>query len=82
MKLSAPKQITFWIAVIIAVVGLISGLVTVPVLSPSPSGLFSSASSFWLSETCWKTSKGNIGAKQSLLTGSAAGTVDPLHNPT
>ena len=33
MKLSAPKQVTFWIAVVIAVVGLIAGLVTIPVLS-------------------------------------------------
>jgi hypothetical protein len=28
MKLSAPKQITFWIAVIVAVVGVIVWLVT------------------------------------------------------
>jgi cytochrome c oxidase subunit IV len=28
MKLSAPKQITFWIAVIVAVVGVIAFLVT------------------------------------------------------
>jgi len=33
MKLSAPKQLTFWIAVVLAVVGLIAGLVTIPVLS-------------------------------------------------
>jgi heme/copper-type cytochrome/quinol oxidase subunit 1 len=33
MKLSAPKQITFWIAVVIAAVGLIAHLVTIPVLS-------------------------------------------------
>jgi hypothetical protein len=34
MKLSAPKQTTFWIAVVIAAIGLISGLITIPVLSP------------------------------------------------
>jgi threonine/homoserine/homoserine lactone efflux protein len=33
MKLSAPKQITFWIAVVVAVVGVIASLVTLPVLS-------------------------------------------------
>lgn len=33
MQLSAPKQITFWIAVVVAVIGLISALVTIPVLS-------------------------------------------------
>lgn len=33
MKLSAPKQLTFWIAVVVAVIGLISALVTIPVLS-------------------------------------------------
>jgi len=33
MKLSRPKQITFWIAVILAVLGVIASLVTVPVLS-------------------------------------------------
>jgi hypothetical protein len=33
MKLSAPKQITFWIAVVIAVLGVISKLVVIPVLS-------------------------------------------------
>ncbi|MBN1219113.1 MAG: hypothetical protein JXM69_09295 [Anaerolineae bacterium] len=33
MQLSAPKQITWWIAVIVAVVGLIAALVTIPVLS-------------------------------------------------
>jgi threonine/homoserine/homoserine lactone efflux protein len=33
MTLSAPKQITFWIAVVIAVVGVIASLVTIPVLS-------------------------------------------------
>lgn len=33
MKLSAPMVITFWIAVIIAVLGIIAQLVTIPVLS-------------------------------------------------
>ncbi len=33
MKLSAPKQLTFWIAVVLAVVGLIASLVSIPVLS-------------------------------------------------
>ena len=33
MQISAPKQITFWIAVVIAVVGLLAKLVTIPVLT-------------------------------------------------
>jgi hypothetical protein len=33
MKLSAPKQVTFWIAVVLAVVGVIAFLVHIPVLS-------------------------------------------------
>ena len=33
MKPSAPKQITFWVAVVVAVIGLIAGLVSIPVLS-------------------------------------------------
>ncbi len=33
MKLSAPKQVTFWVAVVVALIGLISALVTIPVLS-------------------------------------------------
>ena len=33
MQLSAPKQITFWIAVVIAVLGVIASLVPIPVLS-------------------------------------------------
>ena len=33
MQLSAPKQLTFWIAVIVAVIGLLAGLVTIPGLS-------------------------------------------------
>jgi heme/copper-type cytochrome/quinol oxidase subunit 1 len=39
MQLSAPKQITWWIALIVGVVGLIANFVTIPVLS---------ALSFWL----------------------------------
>jgi len=39
MKLSAPKQITFWIAVVIAVVGVIAKLVSIPVLSRGPGWL-------------------------------------------
>lgn len=33
-KLSAPKKETFWIAVVIAIVGVIAALVVIPVLSP------------------------------------------------
>lgn len=33
MKLSAPKQLTFWIAVVVAVIGVIASLVAIPVLS-------------------------------------------------
>ncbi len=33
MKLSAPQQVTWWIAVIVGVVGIIAYLVTIPVLS-------------------------------------------------
>ena len=33
MKLQAPKEITFWVAVAIAAVGVISKLVTIPMLS-------------------------------------------------
>ncbi len=33
MKLTAPKPITFWVAVVIAVLGVIAKLVTLPVLS-------------------------------------------------
>ena len=39
MRLSAPKQITFWIAVVIAVVGVIAKLVSIPVLSQQPGWL-------------------------------------------
>jgi len=33
MKLQAPKQTTFWIAVILAVLGLMGQLVVIPVVS-------------------------------------------------
>ncbi len=38
MKLSPPKQTTFWISVVLAVLGLLGKLVTLPVVS---------AYSFW-----------------------------------
>jgi hypothetical protein len=33
MKLSAPKQVTWWIALVVGVVGVLAHLVTIPVLS-------------------------------------------------
>jgi hypothetical protein len=39
MKLKAPKQITFWIAVVIAVLGIIIKLVSIPVLEAYPGWL-------------------------------------------
>jgi hypothetical protein len=33
MQLNAPKQITWWVAVVIGVLGLVGALVTVPFLS-------------------------------------------------
>jgi threonine/homoserine/homoserine lactone efflux protein len=33
MNLSEPKQITFWIAVVVAVIGVLAQLITIPVLS-------------------------------------------------
>ncbi len=33
MNLSAPKQVTFWIAVVLAVLGILAQLITIPVLS-------------------------------------------------
>ncbi len=33
MKLRAPKVVTFWIAVVLALLGLLGQLVTVPVIS-------------------------------------------------
>lgn len=34
MKFNAPKKVTWWIALIIGVVGIIAELVTIPVLTP------------------------------------------------
>lgn len=34
MKLTPPKKITFWITVVLALVGLIASFVAIPVLSP------------------------------------------------
>lgn len=34
MKLSPPKQVTFWIAVIVALVGVVVGIVSIPGVSP------------------------------------------------
>ncbi len=39
MSLSAPKQVTWWIALIVGVVGIVASLTTIPVLS---------AYAFWL----------------------------------
>jgi hypothetical protein len=33
MKLSAPKQITWWVAVVLGVIGVIGYLIEIPVLS-------------------------------------------------
>jgi hypothetical protein len=33
MKLRAPKLVTFWIAVVLAILGLLGQLVTIPVIS-------------------------------------------------
>jgi hypothetical protein len=33
VKLSAPKQVTWWIALVVGVVGVLAHLVTIPVLS-------------------------------------------------
>ena len=33
MRISAPKKVTFWVAVVLAVLGLLASLVTIPVLS-------------------------------------------------
>ena len=33
MKLSAPKQVTFWVAVIVGLVGLVAALVPTPISS-------------------------------------------------
>ena len=45
MKLSAPKQITWIIALILGVVGILATLVTVPVITP--------AIGFWLIVVGW-----------------------------
>jgi hypothetical protein len=34
MKLSAPKVVTFWIAVILGLLGFFGSLTTIPVVSP------------------------------------------------
>lgn len=34
MKLTPPKKITFWIAVVLAALGLLGAVATIPVLSP------------------------------------------------
>ena len=34
MKLSAPKQVTFWIAVVIGLIGVVASIVPIPVVSP------------------------------------------------
>jgi hypothetical protein len=39
MKLTAPKQITFWIAVAIAALGVVAKLVSIPALSAYPGWL-------------------------------------------
>jgi len=33
MKLSAPKQVTWWVALIVGVVGILANFVTIPFLS-------------------------------------------------
>ena len=33
MKLSAPKNVTFWVAVVVAVIGVLASLIKIPVLS-------------------------------------------------
>jgi heme/copper-type cytochrome/quinol oxidase subunit 1 len=33
MRLSAPKQVTWWIALVIGVLGILANLVAIPVLS-------------------------------------------------
>lgn len=43
MKLNAPKNITWWIALIVGVVGIVLHLVSLPVLAVVPFGL-----GFWL----------------------------------
>jgi protein-S-isoprenylcysteine O-methyltransferase Ste14 len=45
MKLSAPKQITWIIALILGVVGILASLVAIPVITP--------AIGFWLLAAGW-----------------------------
>jgi len=45
MKLSAPKQITWIIALILGIVGILASLVTIPVITP--------AIGFWLLVVGW-----------------------------
>jgi hypothetical protein len=45
MKLSAPKQITWIIALVLGVVGILATLVTIPVITP--------AIGFWLVVVGW-----------------------------
>jgi hypothetical protein len=45
MKLSAPKQITWIIALILGIVGILATLVTLPVITP--------ALGFWLLAAGW-----------------------------
>ena len=45
MKLSAPKQITWIIALILGIVGILATLVTLPVITP--------AIGFWLVVAAW-----------------------------
>ncbi len=33
MNISAPRQVTFWVAVVVAVIGMIAHFVTIPVLT-------------------------------------------------
>jgi len=44
MKTNAPKQITWWIALVVGIVGVIGNLVTIPVVS---------SISFWLVVGAW-----------------------------
>ena len=45
MKLSAPKQITWIIALILGIVGILATLVTLPVITPTIG--------FWLLAAAW-----------------------------
>ena len=45
MKLSAPKQITWIITLILGIVGILASLVTIPVITP--------AIGFWLLAAAW-----------------------------